>query len=81
MDSNVGRCEVGKIVSGGGSCRRRGVVVTVKMSVSVEMEIHINIIVLLLSVMGVRNEVDRVSMMWYMLMMHVRSSRIKRGKG
>ena len=81
----MGRCEVGKIVSGGGACRRRGVVVdivvTVKMSVGVEMEIHIIIIVLLLSVLGVRNEADCVSMRWYMLVMHVRSSRIKRGKG
>lgn len=80
----MGRCEVGNIV-GGGDCRRRGVVVdiivTVNMSVSVEMEIHINIIILLLSVMGIRNGADRVSMMWYMLVMQVRSSRIKRGKG
>jgi hypothetical protein len=75
---------VGKIVSGGGGCRRGVVVddvVTVNVGVSVEMEIHINIIILLLSVMGIRNEVDRVSMMCYMLVMHVWSSRIERGKG
>lgn len=85
MDSDVGRCEVGNILAVGGGRGRRDdvvvdIVVTVNMSVSVEMEIHIKIIVLLLSVMGVRNEADGVSM-WYMLVMHVRSSGIKRGKG
>jgi len=83
LNGNKGRCEAVKIKVVKGSRRRlRGVNIVILMvnrNVSVEVSVYINII---LSVRGVRNEVDRVSMLWYLMMlMHVRSSRIKRGKG
>ena len=80
MNGNVGRREALNIMDvRGGRRRLRGVkitVVTKSMGVTVGVVIHINII---LSVRGVK--VDRISI-WYMLiMMHVRSSGIKREKG